>query len=152
MIVCFLRSSMLIHADTSWSVICESYQFSLNNYGFPFISLNPYPMELRSSSEQINAIIPYLFWLAKVQIFQGLVAASIASEFMLEGSCFFKWSCVIQFHHMPYLLSDYGLHWVMFNLFIYEKICGQYLCHKCDWLWVKDKKRGIYVKVIDNYL
>ena len=73
-------------ADTSWSVICESYQLSLNNYGFPFINLNPYPMDLHSSFEQINAIINCLFWLAKVQISQGLVSASIASEFMAEKS------------------------------------------------------------------
>ena len=149
MIVCFLRSSMLIQADTSWFVICESFQLSMNNYGYPFIRLNPHPLELRSSVEHINPIISCLFWLAKVQMIQGLVAASIASEFMPEGSCFFK-SCVIQFQHMPYLLLDYGSHWVMFYLFIYEKICGQCLCHKCGWL--TDKKWGICVKVIDNHL
>ena len=122
------------YADTSWFVICESYQLSLNNYGFPFIRLNPFPLELRSSVEQINAIIRCLFWLAKVQIFQGLVAASVAWKFMPEGSWFFK-SCVIQFQHMPYLLSDYGSHWIMF--YLWENLWTMFVPQM--WLIVSDR-------------
>ena len=108
-------------ADTSWSVICESYQLSLNNYGFPFINLNPCPMELHSSFEQINAIINCLFWLVKVQIIQGSVSASSKIHGRKISNKTESWiqSCVIQFHHTPYLLSDYRSQWWMFYLFIY---------------------------------
>jgi len=85
-IVCFLRNSMLIHADTSWSVICESFQLSLYNYGFPFISLIIHTAWSCTAHLNKSMQLSIVYFDLQRSKFQGLVAASIASEFKPEKS------------------------------------------------------------------
>ena len=86
MIVCFLRNSMLIHADTSWSVICESFQLSLYNYGFPFISLTIHTVWSCIAHLNKSMQLSIVYFDLQRSKFQGMVAASIASEFKPEKS------------------------------------------------------------------